>query len=66
MDFDRVKQDIQKLIFGLNVPSRWGWQTPFSNLTFDWTVPADMKDKPVVVGGQELDTTYGDYAGRWT
>ncbi len=61
LDYDRVKQDIQKLIYGLNVPSRWGWQTPFSNLTFDWTIPADMKDKPVVVGGEELDSTYGEY-----
>ncbi len=61
LDYERVKQDIQKLIFGLNVPSRWGWQTPFSNLTFDLTVPADMKDKKVVVGGVELDSTYGEY-----
>jgi anaerobic ribonucleoside-triphosphate reductase len=61
LDYDRVKQDIQKLIFGLNVPSRWGWQTPFSNLTFDLNVPADMKDKKVVVGGAELDSTYGEY-----
>ncbi|MGB7297622.1 MAG: ribonucleoside triphosphate reductase [Candidatus Aminicenantales bacterium] len=61
LDYDRVKQDIQKLIFGLNVPSRWGWQTPFSNLTFDLTVPDDMKDKKVVVGGVEQDSVYGDY-----
>jgi ribonucleoside-triphosphate reductase len=61
LDYDRVKQDIQKLIFGLNVPSRWGWQTPFSNLTFDLTIPEDMKDKRVVVGGEELDSSYGDY-----
>ncbi len=61
LDFAHVKQDVQKLVFGLNVPSRWGWQTPFSNLTFDWTVPGDLKDKKVVVGGKELDTTYGDY-----
>ena len=61
LDYDRVKQDIQKLIFGLNVPSRWGWQTPFSNLTFDLTVPEDLEDKRVVVGGIELDSTYGDY-----
>jgi anaerobic ribonucleoside-triphosphate reductase len=61
LDYDRVKQDIQKLIFGLNVPSRWGWQTPFSNLTFDLTVPPDMKDRRVVVGGGELDSTYGEY-----
>lgn len=61
LSYDRVKQDIQKLIFGLNVPCRWGWQTPFSNLTFDWTVPEDLKNKKVVVGGEELDTCYGDY-----
>jgi ribonucleoside-triphosphate reductase len=61
LDYDRVKQDIQKLIFGLNVPSRWGWQTPFSNLTFDLTVPSDMKDKKVVVGGEEQDATYGEF-----
>ncbi|MGB9893582.1 MAG: ribonucleoside triphosphate reductase, partial [Candidatus Saccharicenans sp.] len=61
LSYDRVKQDIQKLIFGLNVPSRWGWQTPFSNLTFDWTVPEDLKDKKAIVGGEELDTCYGDY-----
>jgi ribonucleoside-triphosphate reductase len=45
----------------LNIPSRWGWQTPFSNLTFDWTVPGDMKDKKVIVGGEERDSTYGEY-----
>lgn len=61
LNYESVKQDIQKLIFGLNVPSRWGWQTPFSNLTFDWTVPDDMRDKPVVVGGKELNSTYREY-----
>ena len=61
LDYESVKQDIQKLIFGLNIPSRWGWQTPFSNLTFDWTVPGDMRDKNVIVGGEEKDSTYGEY-----
>ena len=61
LDYEGVKQDLQKLIFGLNVPSRWGWQTPFSNLTFDWTVPEDMRDKKVIVGGEEKDSTYGEY-----
>jgi len=61
LDYEKVKQDIQKLIFGLNVPSRWGWQTPFSNLTFDWTVPEDMKDEKVIIGGEEQDSAYGDY-----
>jgi ribonucleoside-triphosphate reductase len=60
LDFDHVKQDIQKLVYGLNVPSRWGWQTPFSNLTFDWIVPADLAGKRAVVGGQEMDFAYGD------
>jgi ribonucleoside-triphosphate reductase len=60
LDYDRVKQDIQKLVFGLNVPSRWGWQTPFSNLTFDWVIPADLAPKRAVVGGREMDYTYGD------
>ncbi|MFC2163377.1 ribonucleoside triphosphate reductase [Acidobacteriota bacterium] len=61
LDYEDVKQDVQKLIFGLNVPSRWGWQTPFSNLTFDLNVPEDMRNKAVVVGGKELDSTYGEY-----
>jgi anaerobic ribonucleoside-triphosphate reductase len=61
LGYENIKQDIQKLIFGLNVPSRWGWQTPFSNLTFDWTVPNDMKNKKVIVGGEEQDSTYGEY-----
>ena len=61
LDYEGVKQDVQKLIFGLNVPSRWGWQTPFSNLTFDWIVPDDMKDKRVIIGGEEQDSTYGEY-----
>ncbi len=61
LSYQSVKQDFQKLIFGLNVPSRWGWQTPFSNLTFDWTVPGDLKDKPVIIGGAEQESTYGEY-----
>ncbi|MFO7865304.1 MAG: ribonucleoside triphosphate reductase [Candidatus Aminicenantes bacterium] len=61
LSYDAIKQDLQKLIFGLNVPSRWGWQTPFSNLTFDWTVPEDMKDKKVIIGGEEKDSTYAEY-----
>jgi ribonucleoside-triphosphate reductase len=60
LDEGRVKQDIQKLVYGLNVPSRWGWQTPFSNLTFDWVVPPDLAGKRAIVGGREMDYTYGD------
>ncbi|HQH46139.1 MAG TPA: ribonucleoside triphosphate reductase [Candidatus Aminicenantes bacterium] len=60
LDFGQIRQDIQKLIYGLNVPSRWGWQTPFSNLTFDWTVPADLAPKKAIVGGREMDFAYGE------
>ena len=55
-----VKQCIQSFIFGVNTPSRWGTQAPFSNITLDWTVPADLKDLPCIVGGKELDFTYGN------
>ena len=55
-----VKQCIQSFIFGVNTPSRWGTRAPFSNITLDWTVPADLKDLPAIVGGKEMDFTYGD------
>ena len=55
-----VKQCIQSFIYGVNTPSRWGTQAPFSNITLDWTVPADLKDMPAIVGGKEMDFTYGD------
>jgi len=55
-----VKQNMQQLVFSLNIPSRWGSQYPFTNLTFDWTVPKDLKDEPAIVGGKHQDFTYGD------
>ena len=55
-----VEQCIQSFIYGVNTPSRWGTQAPFSNITLDWTCPADLKDLPAIVGGKELDFTYGD------
>jgi ribonucleoside-triphosphate reductase len=55
-----VKQCLQSFVFGVNTPSRWGSQAPFTNITLDWTVPKDLKDKPAIVGGAELDFTYGD------
>ena len=61
LNYNQVKQNIQRLIFSLNIPSRWGSQYPFSNLTFDWTVPEDMKNEQAIVGGKLLKTTYGDY-----
>ncbi|MDR1626811.1 MAG: ribonucleoside triphosphate reductase [Spirochaetia bacterium] len=55
-----ITQCIQSFIFGVNTPSRWGSQAPFTNITLDWTVPADLADKPALVGGAEQDFTYGD------
>ena len=55
-----VKQCIQSFVYGVNTPSRWGTQAPFSNITLDWTVPKDLADLPAIVGGKEMDFTYGD------
>ena len=55
-----VKQCIQSFVYGVNTPSRWGTQAPFSNITLDWTVPRDLADQPVIVGGREREFTYGD------
>ena len=55
-----VKQCIQSFIYGVNTPSRWGTQAPFSNITLDWTCPKDLENLPVIVGGREVDFTYGD------
>ncbi len=60
LNFKQVKQNMQKLIFSLNIPSRWGSQYPFSNLTFDLIAPEDMKDEKAIVGGVPQDFTYGD------
>ncbi len=58
--YEEVKQCIQELIYNLNVPSRWGTQTPFTNLTFDWVCPDDLKEQVPVIGGAEMPFTYGD------
>ena len=58
--YEDVLQSIQELIYNLNVPSRWGTQTPFTNLTFDWTCPDDLKDQHPVIAGEEMPFTYGD------
>lgn len=60
LELEEVKQCIQSFVYGVNTPSRWGTQAPFSNITLDWTVPADLKDQPAIVGGRFLDFTYGD------
>ena len=58
--YDEVLQSIQELIYNLNVPSRWGTQTPFTNLTFDWTCPEDLRDQHPIIAGEEMPFTYGD------
>jgi anaerobic ribonucleoside-triphosphate reductase len=60
MRYEEVRQCIQELIYNLNVPSRWGTQTPFTNLTFDWTCPEDLKKQVPIIAGQEQPFTYGD------
>jgi anaerobic ribonucleoside-triphosphate reductase len=60
LSFKDVKQCIQSFIFGVNTPSRWGTQAPFSNITLDWTVPDDLADMPCIVGGKEMDFCYRD------
>ncbi|WP_120810132.1 ribonucleoside triphosphate reductase [Vogesella indigofera] len=60
LDYAQVKQAIQELIYNLNVPSRWGTQTPFTNLTFDWVCPEDLREQIPVLGGEEMPFRYGD------
>ena len=60
LSYKEVKQCIQSFVYGVNTPSRWGTQSPFSNITLDWTVPADLADQPCIVGGKELDFCYRD------
>ena len=60
LSYEEVKQCMQEFIFNLNVPSRWGTQTPFTNLTMDWVCPPDLRDQYPVIGGMETDFTYGE------
>lgn len=60
LSYERVRQSIQEFIYNLNVPSRWGTQTPFTNLTFDWVCPEDLREQVPIVGGEEMPFTYGD------
>jgi len=60
LDQKEVEQCIQSFIYGVNTPSRWGTQAPFSNITLDWTCPADLADQKAIVGGKEMDFTYGE------
>ncbi len=60
LDYPEVKKCIESFIYGVNTPSRWGTQAPFSNITLDWTVPDDLAGLPAIVGGEEMDFTYGE------
>ena len=61
MDYEQVKQCLQEFVFNINVPTRVGFQCPFSNLTFDIKVPKTLKDQAVIIGGEITDKTYGDF-----
>lgn len=60
LSYSEVKKCIEAFIYGVNTPSRWGTQAPFSNITLDWTVPDDLAELPAIVGGQEMDFKYKD------
>ena len=60
LNYKEVKQCIQSFVYGVNTPSRWGTQPPFTNITLDWVVPDDMAHLPAIVGGKEMPFTYGD------
>lgn len=60
LSYDEVKKCIEAFIYGVNTPSRWGTQAPFSNITLDWTVPDDLAELPAIVGGKEMDFKYKD------
>ena len=60
LPYEEVLQSIQELIYNLNVPSRWGTQTPFTNLTFDWVCPEDLRNQHPVIAGEEQPFTYGE------
>ena len=60
LSYEEVRQNIQEFIYNLNVPSRWGSQTPFTNITFDWVCPEDLRTQSPVIGGEEMPFHYGD------
>ena len=60
LSYPEVKKCIESFIYGVNTPSRWGTQAPFSNITLDWTVPDDLAELPAIVGGKDMDFKYKD------
>jgi len=61
LNYDQVKQEMQKFLFNMNVPTRVGFQSPFTNITMDLTVPSYMKDEPIIIGGDLKDDNYSDF-----
>ena len=66
MGYEAVKQCVQQFVFNLNVPSRWGTQTPFTNITLDWVCPEDMRDKHPIIGGAVRSSHMASARRRWT
>lgn len=64
LTYDQVRQNVQEFIYNLNVPSRWGTQTPFTNITLDWNCPEDLREVRPVIGGDEVAFTYGELQGE--
>ena len=60
LSYDEVKQCIQSFVYGVNTPSRWGTQAPFTNVTLDWVIPQDLRNVPALVGGKDMSFTYGE------
>ncbi len=60
LSYDQVKKCIESFVYGVNTPSRWGTQSPFTNITLDWTVPNDLAELPAIIGGKEMDFKYKD------
>ena len=60
LSYDEVKQCIQSFVYGVNTPSRWGTQAPFTNVTLDWVIPHDLRNVPALVGGKDMSFTYGE------
>ncbi len=61
LTYKEVKQAMQSFVFGVNTPSRWGSQAPFTNVTFDWICPTDLKEQCAIIGGMPIDKTYGEF-----
>ena len=60
LNYEQVKKCVESFVYGVNTPSRWGTQSPFTNITLDWTVPKDLAELPAIVGGKEMDFKYKD------